>query len=477
MKTFIKKRPKLESFDTGLGGKAAKGAPMGTVDVDDGVITLAKFANGALGTFEATRFAAGRKNYNWFEVNGSKGSVVFNLETMNQLLYYNCGDPEDRQGFRVIQTTADCHPMMSHPMGGPRYWPVAHIIGYEHTFINTVADLMNSLADNLQQARQMMSGEMLRQAIQAMRKASRELLQLSQQQEQLMQQMQGMPRNSPQYMEMAEKQEQAASSLQRVVDGMAETMKNNFGIDPKVSRSLGKAMMEMENALRYLEERNSAKAAQSQGRSMAQMNAAVRGMQQSMQNMMQQGGSGGMSYQQFLQQMQQMADAQGQLNRQTQALGNPGQLTLGQQAALARLAAEQRQLRKSMEQLAGEAEGMSEILGSLEKIAEDMKKVEQDFADKQITRDTINRQNRILSRMLDAQKSVNKREFSRERKAETGKRYMAKSPDALPNDLGERKNQLQQDLLRAKKEGYSRDYLKVIENYFKALTEHERADQ
>ena len=150
MKTFIKKRPELEAVDTGLGGKAAKGAPMGTVDVDDGVITLAKFANGALGTFEATRFAAGRKNYNWFEVNGAKGSIVFNLETMNQLLYYNAGDPDDRLGFRVIQATADCHPMMEHPAGGPRYWPVAHIIGYEHTFINTVAALMNALGEGKQ---------------------------------------------------------------------------------------------------------------------------------------------------------------------------------------------------------------------------------------------------------------------------------------------------------------------------------------
>ena len=75
--------------------------------------------------------------------------------------------------------------------------------------------------------------------------------------------------------------------------------------------------------------------------------------------------------------------------------------------------------------------------------------------------------------MLDAQKSVNKREFSRERKAETGKNYATQSPDELPQDLGERENQLQQDLLRAKKEGYSRDYLQVIEEYFKALTKHE----
>ena len=329
------------------------------------------------------------------------------------------------------------------------------------------------MADNLDQAKQMMNGEMQRQAMQAMRNGSRQLLQLSKQQEQLMQQMQGMPRTSPEFMDMAEKQEQTASSLQRVVDGMAETMKNNFGIDPKISQSLGKAMMEMQNAINAMAERNGNQATRSQGESMAQLNAAVRGMQQSMQNMMQQGGSGGMSYQQFLQQMQQMADQQGQLNQQSQALGNQGQLTPGQQAALARLAAEQAQIRKSMQQMAREAQGMPEILGSLEKIAEDMKKVEQDFANKQITRDTINRQNRILSRMLDSQKSVNKREFSRERQAQTGKHYVSRSPDALPKDLGERENQLQQDLLRAKKEGYSRDYLKMIENYFKALTEHE----
>jgi predicted dehydrogenase len=145
MKTFIKKRPKLDAVDTGLGGKAKKGAPMGTVDVDDGVVTLARFKNGALGTFEATRYAAGHKNYNWFEVNGSKGSLIFNLERMNELEYYDCADPADRIGFRLIQATADDHPYMA-TEGGPRFWPVAHIIGYEHTFINTVYDLCNAIA-------------------------------------------------------------------------------------------------------------------------------------------------------------------------------------------------------------------------------------------------------------------------------------------------------------------------------------------
>jgi predicted dehydrogenase len=145
MKTWIRQRAKATAVDGGLGGSAAAGA-MGRVDVDDGVVTLAEFSNGALGTFEATRFAAGRKNYNWFEINGTKGSVVFNLERMNELLYYDGADPSDRTGFRLIQTTESCHPYMGLPGGGPRYWPTAHVIGYEHTFINMVADVLTGVA-------------------------------------------------------------------------------------------------------------------------------------------------------------------------------------------------------------------------------------------------------------------------------------------------------------------------------------------
>ncbi len=151
METFIEERPLMESFDTGLGGRAAEGAEMGTVDVDDGVVALCRFANGALGTMEATRFAAGHKNYNWFEVNGSKGSLRFNLERMNELEWYDASDPQESSGFKVIQATEDVHPYMGLPDGaGPRYWPAAHIIGYEHTFINTVFDLCQALAEGEQ---------------------------------------------------------------------------------------------------------------------------------------------------------------------------------------------------------------------------------------------------------------------------------------------------------------------------------------
>ncbi len=137
--TFIKQRPLAGEIDDKLGAKASD--KMGEVTVDDAAMFLAKFKNGALGTFEATRFAVGRKNKNSFEINGSKGSVVFNLEKMNELEYYNNDDPADLQGFRLIQATDSTHPYAGH------YWPVGHIIGYEHTFVNLVADAARNMAE------------------------------------------------------------------------------------------------------------------------------------------------------------------------------------------------------------------------------------------------------------------------------------------------------------------------------------------
>jgi len=137
METFVEERPPL--------GASAGVSEKVKVDVDDGVVALARFANGALGTMEATRFAPGHRNYNFFEINGSGGSLRFNLERMNELEYYDCEDSDGQQGFRVIQVTEDVHPFMSMPDDGGRYWPPGHIIGYEHTFINTVADLLKGI--------------------------------------------------------------------------------------------------------------------------------------------------------------------------------------------------------------------------------------------------------------------------------------------------------------------------------------------
>jgi len=136
METFIKQRPKLAASDDRLGGVAS--SEMGEVTVDDAALFLVRFGNGAIGSIEATRFALGRKNYNRFEINGSKGSLVFNMERMNELEVYLQDDPPHIRGFRVVQATDSVHPFMS------AWWPVGHIIGYEHTFINLVYTMLKA---------------------------------------------------------------------------------------------------------------------------------------------------------------------------------------------------------------------------------------------------------------------------------------------------------------------------------------------
>lgn len=135
--TFVRERPLPGAIDDKLGATAS--SERGEVTVDDAAAWLARFDNGALGTFEATRFAVGRKNANRFEINGEKGSLAFDLERMNELEYYRVDDPEDRRGFRTILATEPCHPYAGH------YWPVGHIIGYEHTFVNLVADALEAI--------------------------------------------------------------------------------------------------------------------------------------------------------------------------------------------------------------------------------------------------------------------------------------------------------------------------------------------
>jgi predicted dehydrogenase len=111
---------------------------MGKVDVDDAALSLVKFRGGAIGSIEGTRFATGRKNYNRFEINGSKGSIVFDLERMNELEVYK--EEGANSGFKTVLATDASHPYFG------AWWPPGHIIGYEHTFTHTVYDLLKAVS-------------------------------------------------------------------------------------------------------------------------------------------------------------------------------------------------------------------------------------------------------------------------------------------------------------------------------------------
>jgi predicted dehydrogenase len=135
--TFVKERP-LAAVTSGL--SAAGGAERGPVTVDDAALFLGRFGGGALASFEATRFATGRKNAIRLEVNGSTGSLAFDFESMNELSFYDGAEDAQTAGFRRILVTEPTHPYVG------AWWPPGHLLGYEHSFTHEVVDLITDLA-------------------------------------------------------------------------------------------------------------------------------------------------------------------------------------------------------------------------------------------------------------------------------------------------------------------------------------------
>jgi predicted dehydrogenase len=133
VETFVKRRP--------LGGDRRR---TGRVDVDDAVSVIGRFRGGAVLNVEATRFAHGRKNQLTFEINGSTGSLAFDMEQMSRLQFYSAADPDHARGFRDIIVTEPQHPYAG------AWWPPGHLIGYEHTFVHTIADLIRAVVTKRQ---------------------------------------------------------------------------------------------------------------------------------------------------------------------------------------------------------------------------------------------------------------------------------------------------------------------------------------
>jgi predicted dehydrogenase len=132
--TFVRERP------------LADGSGTGTVTVDDGVVFTGRLASGALASFEATRYATGRKNGLRIELNGANGSLAFDLERLNELEFFDAGDDGPAGGFRRILVTEPGHPYLS------AWWPPGHTLGWEHTFTHQARDLLTAIADGAQPA-------------------------------------------------------------------------------------------------------------------------------------------------------------------------------------------------------------------------------------------------------------------------------------------------------------------------------------
>ncbi len=161
--TFVKERP-LPEASSGL--SASGGGGTGPVTVDDAALFLARFESGALGSFEATRFASGRKNAIRLEINGSDGSLAFDFESMNELQFHDHTEDTETAGFRRILVTEASHPYAQ------AWWPPGHGLGYEHTFIHEVVDLVSAIGEGRAPAPSFADGLQVQQVLAAVERSA-----------------------------------------------------------------------------------------------------------------------------------------------------------------------------------------------------------------------------------------------------------------------------------------------------------------
>jgi hypothetical protein len=346
--------------------------------------------------------------------------------------------------------------------------------------MQSAQQMQSQISQQLQQfSKQMeeMQQEMLQQqsqyVVNELRKASSNMLELSKDEEALKQQSQSAPQNSPQLRQNAQDQQQAMQDLNNVIKGLNELSQKSFAVTPEMGKAIGEALTRMNNAMQALEMRNGSTASREQEQAMAALNRAAMQVQNTLQEMMQGGGGGGAGG--LMQQLQRIAGQQMSINMQTEHMGGMSQ----QQAAeAARLAKEQGAVRKSLEELNREAQESGEqkkLLGDLQKIAEEMNEVIENLEQNKLNSETMKKQERILSRLLDASKSMHEHDYEKKRKAETGTHMTRRSPsDIDPNSL-EGKSQLREELLKALEQGYSKDYQELIRKYFEELEKTEKS--
>ncbi len=333
----------------------------------------------------------------------------------------------------------------------------------------------------LQDVQKTLRENQMKQVVETMRKQVRDLLELSKQEEGIKDETKGLDPNSRRFRESLQHQDDVRSGLNSVADQMNELGKKTFAVSPEISREMGNAMRAMDDAMKQMEARQPGPSSLEQAEAMGSLNRTAMLMEGAINGMMQ-GGQGGTGMSGLLGQLSQLSGQQGGINQGTRDAMGMGQgqgLTAEQQAAYGRLAGQQAAVQKTLKQLAEEANNtgdFSKLLGDLNKIADEMTEVQTDLEQQNVTSETTRKQERILSRLLDSQRSMRERDYEKRRKSETGKTVPRVSPGEIDLTTQEGKNKLREELLRVLESKYSKDYETLIKKYFEEL-DRESADQ
>lgn len=329
---------------------------------------------------------------------------------------------------------------------------------------------MEMIQNMLQAAKQNMIREQKQEITDQLQKTTQDMLNSSFEQEKLLVQTTDLHSASAQINDIAIEQASLMQGTNQLISQILEISNKTFMLSTTLNRNLVEVLSSMENSISSLENRNPRQAAAHQKKSMAGFNQALISLQNSMNRISQASSASG--FQDLMQQLQQMASQQGQLNQGSMMLlqqREQGKIQLSGED-LARLAAQQEMIRRSLDDLSKRMGSRRDVLGRLDDISRDMEDVVRELEANQFNRKVVERQKRILSRLLDAQKSIREKEYSKKREAEREIVKIKKSPPELKEELLEKEDRLRKSLMESLEEGYTLEYREFIKLYFELLS-------
>jgi hypothetical protein len=328
-------------------------------------------------------------------------------------------------------------------------------------------DDLKQLLKDMEDSKNSFSSSMGNQSAEKMKGAANDVLYVSDQQEKVYDRAEGSDPTSPQLQQLAAEQQ----ALQKTLHSLDTKLKDISRESPFYSQKIDKLMKQageaMDQSAQGLMERNGSNAMRYQKDAMFSLNQAANQLMQSMQSQKQCSG-GSCSNPNMFKKMNKLSNSQQRLNQKSSSMCNnprPGRID---KDGMGRLAAEQEAIRKGIGDLQREQGTRKEILGRLDELGKEIKKVSEDLEGGTLNENTLRRQQQIYSRMLDFQRSLQRQDFSEERKAETAQDILRQSPPSLQFNA-QSKDSYQDRLQKYLNEGYPPEYEELIKEYFKAI--------
>ncbi len=289
------------------------------------------------------------------------------------------------------------------------------------------------------------------------------IITISNQQENLILESSGIRSNSPKIRAINKDQNNINIEINQLMEDLIELSNKTFFIDTAINRAFGKINLAITNSINNFEQKKISTALKEQKEALKNINLATLLLIEAVKNMNQENSPSG--FEQFMEEMKNMSQKQQGVNQSTMQLS---QLSMMQQQGLmGELLSQQQQLKEQLDELLDEFPGQNN--GTMEKIGEDMDDIIQDFKNKKINRETIERQEQILSRMLDSQKSLTQKDYSNKRQSKTGSQLIYDGSMNLDSELGDKNYLIINAMESAMDEGHSNEYNKIIRNYFLKL--------